>query len=125
MKIIDKSVLTFDKNNEPVAKADPGEVMLLKPMDCFSNQVLDESTTIDKINIDECNPAAGPVYINGAEPGDVLAVEILDIKVAEQGATVIFPGVGPIVDSCELRTRVIPVKDGVATFKDVQCLSSS
>ena len=120
MKIIDKSVLTFDKNNEPVAKADPGEVMLFKPMDCFSNQVLDESTTIDKINIDECNPAAGPVYINGAEPGDVLAVEILDIKVAEQGATVIFPGVGPIVDSCELRTRVIPVKDGVATFKDVQ-----
>ena len=68
MKIIDKSVLTFDKNNEPVAKAEPGEVLLFKSMDCFSNQVLDEDTTIDKINIDECNPAAGPVYIEGAEP---------------------------------------------------------
>ncbi|MBR6444063.1 MAG: acetamidase/formamidase family protein [Firmicutes bacterium] len=120
MKIIDKSVLTFDKNNEPVAKAEPGEVLKFCPMDCFSNQVLDENTTIDKIDINECNPAAGPVYIEGAEPGDVLAVDILNIDVAEQGATVIFPGVGPIVDSCELRTKIIPVKDGVATFNDVQ-----
>ena len=81
MQVFDKSVLTFDKNNEPLGKAVPGEVIMFKPMDCFSNQVNDEATTIDQINIEECNPAAGPVIIEGAEPGDVIAVEILKIDV--------------------------------------------
>ena len=119
MKVIDKSVLTFDKNHAPLVQAQPGEVLLFRTMDCFSDQVREETVTVDQIDLTQCNPAAGPAYIEGAEPGDVLAVEILDIAVAEQGVTVIFPGIGPLIDSCELRTRIIPVRDGFASFNGI------
>ena len=38
MKIIDTSVYTFDQANTPVCTADAGELLLFKPMDCFSLQ---------------------------------------------------------------------------------------
>jgi amidase len=66
------------------------------------------------------NPAAGPVYINGAEPGDVIAVDILDIQVAEQGVTCTTPGCGPLSDDMETRTRVVKIANGVAEFNGVK-----
>lgn len=119
MLTIDQSVLTFNKDNQPFASAEPGEIMLFKTLDCFSDQIQSEDQMVESIDIDQCNPAAGPVYIKGAEPGDVLVVDILDIQVNDQGATCIFPGIGPLWERSELRTRVLPIKNGVTTFNDV------
>jgi len=42
------------------------------------------------------NPLTGPFYIEGAEPGDTLAVKILEIKVdGNQGIGALAPGFGP------------------------------
>ena len=38
------------------------------------------------------NPVTGPVYVEGAEPGDALAVTITDIELAEQGWSIYIPG---------------------------------
>lgn len=122
MKIIDKSVYNFSKDNAPVINADEGELLLFKTMDCFSNRLKTEEDLITDLSYsyDVANPAAGPVYINGAEPGDVLVVDILDIKVAPQGVISTCEGVGPFHDDMEIRTRVVPITDGVAEFNGVK-----
>lgn len=122
MKIIDKSVYAFSKENEPLTDADPGELLLFKTMDCFSNRLKTEDDLITDLaySYDVANPAAGPVYINGAEPGDVLAVDILDIQVADQGVISTSEGCGPLCDDMDIRTRVVKIKDGMGEFNGVK-----
>ena len=45
------------------------------------------------------NPLAGPIYVEGADKGDVLAIKIEEILVDEQGVTCFEPGLGPLQDS--------------------------
>ncbi|MBI1774764.1 MAG: acetamidase/formamidase family protein [Proteobacteria bacterium] len=69
----------------------------------------------------QSNPMTGPVGILGAEPGDALAVDILDIQVDEQGYVGVFPEVGIVQDVTNRRTVVmLPVKDGQVHFKDLR-----
>lgn len=120
MKTIDQSVHAFSKDNTPFCHAEPGEVLLFKTLDCFGGQITREDQLVETIDFSCANPAAGPVYIDGAEVGDVLAVDILDIKVDENGFACSMGGVGPLADKSELRTKLIKVIDGVATFNDVK-----
>ena len=60
------------------------------------------------------NPVTGPVFVTGAEPGDVLAVTIHDIELAEQGWSVFIPGAGALARPMgpEWFVRRIPIHDG-------------
>ena len=62
------------------------------------------------------NPVTGPLYVEGAEPGDALAVTVHDIALAEQGWSVYIPGAGALagVMGEEMVVRRIPVRDGRA-----------
>jgi amidase len=67
------------------------------------------------------NPMTGPVGILGAEPGDALAVDILDIQVDEQGYVGVFPEVGIVRDVTNRRSVVmLPVRDGQVHFKELR-----
>lgn len=118
--LVEKYVYSFTAKNEPAIKVNKGETVTLKTLDCFTNQITSEDQLITSVDWTQVNPATGPVYINGAEPGDLLVVDILDIEVADQGVTCSLPGVGPLHDKVDPRTRVIPIKDGVATFNDLE-----
>ena len=85
MQIIDKSVYTFSKDNLPFCTARPGETLLFRSMDCFSGLITSEDQQIKGLSLSQVNPAAGPVFVEGAEPGDVLVVDVLDITVADSG----------------------------------------
>lgn len=119
MRVIKESVLTFSKDNEPVARAVPGELLLFETMDCFANQFRSEEQLVHELDLSQANPAAGPVFIEGAEPGDVITVDILDIEIQQIGFACTIGGTGPLSDQFEVRTRMIPVEDGVARFNDV------
>ena len=119
MKIIDQSVYTFSKDNPPFCTAAPGEVLLFCSMDCFAEQFKSEDQLVEDLDLSHANPAAGPVYIEGAEPGDVLAVDILDIKVKDVGFACSMGETGPLHDICQLRTRMMPIIDGCVHFNDV------
>ena len=70
------------------------------------------------------NPITGPVYVHGAEPGDVLAVTIHDITLAEQGWSISIPGAGALarVMGPDFFVRRIPVRDGrVQLTPDLDC----
>lgn len=119
MKIIDKAVYTFSKDNQPFCRAQPGEVLLFRTLDCFGGQITNEEQLMADMDLTKVNPAAGPVYIEGAEPGDVLAVDILDVKVADVGVACSVGETGPLYDISEVRTRVMPIVDGCVQFNDL------
>ena len=73
MQIIEDKVYAFSKDNPPCYTARPGEVMVFKSLDCFSGRLTDETVTMRDMDFSYniTNPAAGPVYVEGAEVGDV------------------------------------------------------
>ena len=77
------------------ARAQPGQTLLLKTRNSADLQLDPDSTYADPRDADPVrgtvHPLTGPVYIEGAEPGDVLAVTILDIDPGPFGATRITP----------------------------------
>ena len=122
MHTIKDSVLTFSKNNSPVTHVTSGELLTFETMDCFANQFRSEDQLVYDLDLTQANPAAGPVYINGAEPRDTLVVDILDIEVEKVGFACTIGNSGPLCDQFEVRTRMIPVENGIAHFKDISWL---
>jgi len=68
---------------EPVAVVRPGDVVALDAPLGTGDQIGPASTHHDLLDLDFSQDLlAGPVFVEGAEPGDVLAVEILDVEPA-------------------------------------------
>lgn len=113
-------IYRFSPDNEPVAHAADGEELRFLTRDCFNCQITSEEQTMETIDYEACNPATGPVFVDGAEPGDVLAVDILDIDVADHGVVATVKGFGILSELGESRTRIVEVKDGYVSFSDVK-----
>jgi amidase len=78
-----------------VARLKPGDILEANSLDCFGNGIQKPGDTTAKAKGD--NPLTGPFFIEGAEPGDTLAVRILDLQVdGNQGVGAISPGFGAI-----------------------------
>jgi acetamidase/formamidase len=86
---------TFAASYQPVARLKSGDILETNTVDCFGNAVKKPGDTLSMAPGD--NPLTGPFYIEGAEPGDTLAVKILDMKVdSNQGIGALAPGFGAI-----------------------------
>ena len=62
---------------DPIATVTPGETFIVETVDAFENKI--DSTCIDVsrvIQLPYVNPVVGPIYVEGAEKGDSLAVTI-------------------------------------------------
>lgn len=86
--------LKWNNALKPVLTVDSGAEVTFDLADGGYNQFTGSSTTEDVLKFDfsRGDPAMGPVFINGAEPGDVLKVELLSLQPASFGWTAIFPG---------------------------------
>ena len=121
MQVIkDSYEYVFSKDSKPIAYAKDGETLQFNTLDCFGNHVTSEDFVITELDMEKCNPATGPVYIEGAEPGDVLAVDILDVKTGPKGVMMTIKGYGPLWETCESRTKILKVEDGYIYFNDVK-----
>lgn len=119
--MIEKYVYHFSPDNLPVETVEKGAVITLKTLDCFSNQIQSSEQLVTSIDFNHVNPATGPVYVNGAEAGDVLVVDIIKIQVADHGVTSTLPEIGPLIEFAGgPRTKIIPIKNGKAVFNDVE-----
>ena len=79
---------TISALNKPKLFIDPGETVNIETEDAFSGQVRKESDRRDVTKIPYPNPQSGPIFVNGAEKGDTLAVKIENIRpLIDQGAT--------------------------------------
>ncbi len=86
---------TFSASYAPVAHLKSGDILETNTVDCFGNAVKKPGDTLSMAPGD--NPLTGPFYIDGAEPGDTLAVKILDLQIdSNQGVGALAPGFGAI-----------------------------
>jgi formamidase len=84
---------------EPVVEVDPGDTMVYETRDAFDGQLNRESTVEDVGNLDlsGVHPLTGPVFVKGAEPGDLLEVKLVAVEAdpwEQWGYTVEVPGFG-------------------------------
>jgi amidase len=79
----------------PVARLKPGDILETNTVDAFGNAIQKPGDTLSMVKGD--NALTGPFYIEGAAPGDTLAVKILDLQVdGNQGVGAFAPGFGAL-----------------------------
>ena len=95
------------------ARSQAGRVVTFETNDCFTGQIRseDDLVTDDRLRADQ--RATGPVAVVGAEPGDSLVAEILDVRPVEWGVATLIPGFGQLIDQVQAPlTRLFEVADG-------------
>ena len=121
MIIKDMCVFALGDSKENAVKVQQGEILEFHTRDCFNNQIDSEDYVMDVLDWDHINPATGPVYVEGAEKGDVLKVEILDIKLDDMGTMCCLPENGVLgADTTENQIKKVPVKDDKAIFNQFE-----
>lgn len=113
-----KIVYAFSPKHKPAEHVKPGEEISLELEDAFGGQVRDEKTAIEKLDWSKVNGATGPIYIEGAEPHDTIAVRILDVKVADKGIIAVIPKQGALKEKpFKAKIKVVPISGGYAHFE--------
>ena len=84
----------------PVLECDPGHEVILETRDALDGQLTPESTVahVGQVDLGVVHPLTGPVFVTGAEPGDLLEVEILEVAPEPFGFTCQIPGFGFLAD---------------------------
>jgi amidase len=109
----DEIVWAFGPDLEPVLEVEPGAVVRFETNDCFTGQITSEDDLVTEIDFERVNSATGPVAVKGAEPGDSLVAEILDVRPIEVGFACLIPGFGQLIDQVQAPvTRLFRVEDG-------------
>jgi amidase len=109
----------FSKENKSALRVSSGSQVVIETYDCFQNQIQSSEAAFNSIDWNQINPATGSVYVEGAQPGDVLKVKIDNIELGEQGVMATGPGLGVMghrID--EFQVKIIPIKEGKAVFNE-------
>ena len=115
----DKVIFSFSKDHEPVLRVAPGTTLEVETQDCFSNQLRNPEDTMGQLDWDRLNPATGPIYVEGAEPGDTLKVTIHSIKLNEKGTVCCLENEGTIGHMIEgSHIRVVKIDGDTAKYLD-------
>lgn len=117
LKLAGSNIFKFSKDNPPALKVPSGAIIDIETMDCFANQLQSEQDTLETLDWERVNPATGPVFVEGAAPGDALKVSIEKISFGSQGVMATGKDLGALGDMLEgLVSRIIPITDGKAVF---------
>ena len=126
----DQVHLYFDANEEPAVRVAPGARLVVETEDAHMGSIRSETDVYRSLaevfeRLGGANPVTGPIYVEGVEPGDCVALtfeEILPGAVQGQGYTVLTPGLGGLVSNYTLqpplapRTVICPIRDGRVRF---------
>jgi acetamidase/formamidase len=113
--------LTSAHSIPPALHVKSGEEITFDCIDASNGQLTAESTaeTLSTINMGAFNPVNGPVFVEGAQPGDTLQVDVLGIENPEWGWTGLFPGFGLLADEFpEPALKIWKLKEGFAWFDE-------
>lgn len=112
----------FSRHNKPRLHIDSGDTVLIETEDAFSGQIRTDADRRDRTKRPYGNPLTGPIWVEGAEPGDTLAVHIEEIR----------PRIGQCATrtsdpkqlcewlggDCPHGTHVCPIRDGLIYWSD-------
>lgn len=109
----------FSPELEPALRVAQGEEFVLQTQDCFSGQLKSEKDLLDSLNWERVNPATGPVFIENVQPGDVVRIDLLKLKVVDHATMVTLPGEGVLGDQLKkMETAVLRFEDDKVIFRD-------
>jgi len=115
----DGHVYEFTPEMESVYTATDGESLTVETVDSLEGTIQSDDDLLESIP-EEVNAATGPIAVEGAEPGDLLAVEIEAVRLAEdRGRVVTTPGFGLLQDHDDVEhpfTRTTPVDEAAETI---------
>lgn len=86
----------WSRSHKPALKIEPGDTVKFDINEVSSWQIKKDSTAevLKTFDNSKLYPLSGPVFVDGAEPGDTLTVEVLDVKNGDYGWSAIVPGLG-------------------------------
>jgi amidase len=114
-------VYDFNKNYRHIKSVASGTTIEIETYDCFKNQISSEETVLTELDWNEINPATGPIFVEGAMPGDVLRVKIEKLDIAEQGVMVVEPNQGVMGHRIsKMEAKIIPIMNGKAIFNEIE-----
>jgi amidase len=113
----DKLCTSFSAGNAPSLRVQPGETFVMETNDRFATYDGPGSSTEA---LDILKTMSGPVYIEGAKPGDTLKIEVLDITLPlDYGWIGATPGRGPLGHRIpEFRKAKVKITRQGVVFKD-------
>src|SRR5215213_2662840 len=100
----DRFTYQFSATTEPVASVGPGDQFVVETHDTSTGRIHRAEDVPGFVRVRDplkVNPAAGPVFIEGATPGDDLVVEILDIRLQLYGFVRVLAGAGVLQEGIE------------------------
>jgi len=112
----------FHPDIQPVISVNQGEEVLIEVLDGFDGQLKpgDTEQALLRMNGGRSHPMSGPVYVNGAEPGDMLEVEYREIIPEPHGVTCIIAGLGLLRDTMKQSFIVHwKLEDGYAVSEQI------
>jgi amidase len=87
-------VFTYSAEHVPCATVAPGERIVVETTNAFGDHQLAPGDTLANLDFEACDPLTGPLYVEGAEPGDSIAVHIEHIELVGHGAQGVIPDFG-------------------------------
>jgi amidase len=121
----DKLTFVFDRRTPPVAHVKPGETFIVETEDARGGQTRTVETTTPQYLLEMRrrgwygNPVTGPIYVEGARPGDTLAVHIYAQECDTLGWQPVWPFLFHLEDFFdEPRTVLREIRDGEVIFND-------
>jgi acetamidase/formamidase len=96
----DRFHLAWDPAIPPIETVRSGAEIEFDLLDASGGQLTASSTAADltSLDFDTVDQVNGPIAVEGARPGDVLQVDLLDFQPADWGWTATFPGFGLLAD---------------------------
>jgi acetamidase/formamidase len=107
----------YSRHVEPRLRVAPGEQFAVETEDAFSGQIRTDADRRDKSAMPYSNPQTGPIWVEGAQAGDALAVTIHSIEPTLGQCCTRTSDPGPLTewlgDGCPHGTHVCPIRDGL------------
>jgi acetamidase/formamidase len=113
----------WNRDLPPAIEIDPGDTVIFDTPEITRNQITKDSTVeaVEKLDFGLIHQIAGPVAIRGAEPGDTLVVNIVEVKPKDWGWTAIIPGFNLLSEDEAFQTPYLKIwdltKGNIAEFK--------
>lgn len=82
------TICEMSPSNPPVTHVQPGEQIKIRTVDCFHGCLRRETDTLGELPWNTINPCTGPIFVDGAVPGDILKIEIDEIALDKRGITI-------------------------------------
>lgn len=116
-------IYRFDPDMDPRWTVESGTTLTVRTIDSLIGAVESEDDVLHEVP-EEVNAATGPIAVEGASPGDVLAVELHDIRVPESiGRVTVLGGFGLHHDHEAVdapRTRIVDIEGDTAVFDGIE-----